>query len=203
MRKHMQTFQIAALLLVTSTIAAQSQTCEERFKTLLLEGNGDGPVKILAEQEIVGGMISKNWFYRAADGHWMSEMIEPSNMQWTLTYNNALYSSSDKGESWNKIRDVDSAQNATNAKAAMKQNAETVTNAKCSQDNFEDQTYDLIEGDYKTVAGFQSDNHHKYWVNPETGFIRKAFYHMKAEAFESKTTQLIEAASGLQLPTPK
>lgn len=193
---------LAASALVFLSSTAQAETCLDTFKMLLEKGNGDGPVKIHVTQEIVGGMTSTNYFYQAAPGHWMSEMIEPANMQWTLTYDNVMYSSADKGKSWTKVRDMDSAANAKAAKEQMQANLKTARDASCGEEELDGVLHETVEGHYSATGGFKTENQNKYWVNPQTGFIRKAFYHMKADNFESKTTQMIETANILDLPKP-
>ncbi|WP_319533149.1 hypothetical protein [uncultured Cohaesibacter sp.] len=191
------------LLVALSVVDARAEDCADRFKALLVSGNGDeGSVKIDVTQEIVGGMTSRNYSYQVAPDHWMTEMIEPAG-QWTLAYDNVMYSSIDEGKSWSKVREMDSDANAEASKKAMRESAETTTNAACGEEEFEGIAYQTVEADFVAKLGMEMQNHHKYWVHPETGFIRKAFYHMKAAQFESKTTQLIEKAPDLQLPTPK
>nr|WP_321445749.1 hypothetical protein [uncultured Cohaesibacter sp.] len=182
---------------------SHAQTCLDRFKMLLENGNGDDPVKIHVTQEIVGGMKSTNYFYQAKPGHWMSEMIEPATMPWTLTYDNVMYSSADQGKSWTKVREMDSAANAKAAKEQMQANLKTARDAACSEEELDGVMHTTIEGAYTAAGGFKTENQNKYWVNPNTGFIAKAFYHMKADNFESKTTQMIEAAPDLDLPKPQ
>lgn len=192
---------IAAALLASATaFPASAETCREHFVRLLVEGNGDGAVKIHVTQEIKGAPASQNWFYQQQPGHWMTEVIEPAGQPWVLTHDDVMYTSSDKGESWSKIRDLDSDPDA--ARAQIEENAQTARNEVCGNEELDGVAYDTVEADYDSLQGFKSENHHKYWVHPETGFIARAFYHLKSENFESMTTQLIEAAPDLDLPTP-
>ena len=160
---------IAKFILVLATSAlcllpatSHAQTCLDRFKMLLENGNGDDPVKIHVTQEIVGGMKSTNYFYQAKPGHWMSEMIEPATMPWTLTYNNVMYSSADQGKSWTKVREMDSAANAKAAKDQMQANLETARNATCSEEELDGVMHTTIEGTYTADGGFKTENQNKY-----------------------------------------
>lgn len=196
------------IALVTSLLSllpalAHADSCLDRFKMLLVKGNGDGAVKIHVTQEIVGGMTSTNYFYQSEPGHWMSEMIKPASMQWTLAYDDVMYSSADKGKSWTKVREMDSAANAKAAKEQMQANLQTARDASCGEEELDGVMHETVAGTYSASGSFKTENHHKYWVNSDTGSIAKAFYHMKADNFESKTTQMIEAAPDLDLPKPQ
>ncbi len=57
--------------------------------------------------------------------------------------------------------------------------------------------YEVIEADFDTLQNFKTENHFKYWVNPETRWIFKATYKMKGSGFESFTTQFPEAVPDL------
>jgi hypothetical protein len=201
LKQILQTVAVAALLTSTAQ-SAEADACEERFVRLLLDGNGNGPVKIHVTQEIKGAPVTENWFYQVSPGHWMTEMVTPADQPWVLTYDDAMYTSSDKGGTWTKLRDLDSDANADSAKANMMENAETARNAACGTEELDGVAYETVQADYDTLQNFKSENHHKYWVHPDTGFIAKAVYELKAENFESMTTQLIEAAPDLVLPTP-
>jgi hypothetical protein len=191
---------VAALLASAMALPASAETCRDRFVRLLVEGNGDGAVKIHVTQEIKGAPSSQNWFYQQEPGHWMTEVIEPAGQPWVLTHNDVMYTSADKGESWTKLRDFDSDPDA--ARAQMEESAQTAKNEVCGNEELDGVMFDTVEADYVSLQGFKSENHHKYWVHPDTGFIAKAVYHLKSENFESTTTQLIEAAPDLKLPTP-
>lgn len=192
---------IAAALLASAAVhPASAETCRDQFVRLLVEGNGDGAVKIHVTQEIKGAPASQNWFYQETPGHWMTEVVEPAGQPWVLTHDDVMYTSADKGESWTKLRDLDS--DGSGAKAQMEEDAQTARNEACGKEELDGVMFDTIEADYDSLQGFKSENHHKYWVHPETGFIARAVYHLKSESFESMTTQLIEAAPDLELPTP-
>lgn len=193
---------VTGMLAIIAVQPASAETCQETFVRLLVEGNGDGPVKIHATQEIKGAPASTNYFYQAAPGHWMTEMIEPANQPWVLAHDDVMYTSADKGKTWTKLRDMDSAGNEDQARKNLEENAATARNAACGTEQIDGATYDVVEADYDTLQNFKTENHNKYWVDPQSGFIARAIYEMKGQGFESVTTQLIEAAPGLELPTP-
>ena len=203
MKHILEAAAVAVLLTSVATRPATADACEERFVRLLVDGNDSGPVKIHVTQEIKGAPVTENWFYQVSPGHWMTEIITPAGQPWVLTYDDVMYTSPDKGETWTKLRDLNSDANADGAKADLMENAETARNAACGTDELDGVAYETVEADYDTLQNFKSENHHKYWVHPDTGFIAKAVYELKAESFESLTTQLIEAVPDLTLPTPE
>ena len=195
---------IAAIaIFIASTGSGFAETCHDKFVRLLIDGNEDGPVKIHAVQEIKGGMTSTNNFFQVSIGHWMTQMIEPANQPWTLAHNNVMYTSADEGKTWQKIRTMDSGQNKDASIKAQQENAETVKNAACGEEELDGVMHDTVEADFNILQNFKSENHYKYWVNRETGWISQATYDLKGQGFESFTTQVIESAPDLTLPTPE
>ena len=148
-------------------------------------------------------MKSENYHYSVGTDHWMTEMLKPSTMAWSLVYKNTMYTSPNKGKSWKKIRTLDSEQNKKDTTRNLVENAKTTHNAVCSEEELEGIMHDTVEADYKTLQAFKTDNHHKYWISRKTGRVTKAFYKMKGKGFESLTTQIIEPTPGLTLPTPE
>jgi hypothetical protein len=190
-------------LSMTGASTAQADACLDRFKSILINGNGDEPVKIHAIQAIKGAPETTNNFYMRGPDHWMTEMLDPAGQPWVLAYNNVMYTSADQGKSWTKLREMDSAQNKDAALEARKENAETAKNAACGQEELDGVTYDTVEADYRVVQALKTDNHNKYWLDTESGYIAKAIYHVKADNFESTITQTMEPAPDLTLPMPK
>ena len=193
----------AIVLIFVSALTAQAETCHEKFVRLMVDGNDDQPVKIHVVQESKGAKPSTNEFFLQTTGHWMTKMIDPANQPWVLTYNNTMYTSADEGKSWAKIRAVDSAQNAASGLRDRQENAQTVSNAVCGEEVLDGVAHDTVEADFKTLQNFKTENHYKYWVNRETGWISKATYQTKGEGYEGFTTQVIEPAPELSLPTPE
>ena len=83
------------------------------------------------------------------------------------------------------------------------ENAQTARNAICGEEDLDGTVRLVVEADYDTVSGFKTENHFKYWLDRETGFVVKSTYAMKGEGFESFTTQLVEKAPDLTLPDPE
>ena len=199
----MKQLMTAAAILLLTTQAGSAESCHDHFVRLMVGGNDVGPIKTHVTQEIKGAPASTNYFYQAAPGHWMTQMIKPANQGWVLAYNNTMYTSSDKGKSWKKIRTMDSAANAESGRKSRAESAKTVKNAQCAEEALEGVAHKVVEADFEGAQGMKTSNHYTYWVNAENGWISKAIYHVKSKSFESKTTQLVEPAPGLELPKPE
>ena len=132
----------------------------------------------------------------------MTKMVDPENQAWVLTHDNTMFTSTDKGQTWVKLRELDSEQNTETSKRNQAENAATTRDEVCGSEEINGVLHDTVAATYDTLQSFKAENHHKYWINPETGWIAKAYYHMKGSGFESKTTQLISKAPDLELPTP-
>lgn len=194
---------LAALAILFATAyPALAETCHEKFVRLMVGGNADEPVKIHVTQESKGAKPSENDFFQQSKGHWMTVMIEPANQPWVLTYNNTMFTSTNEGKSWQKIRTLDSEQNAENANKDRRENAKTVRNAACGEEVFDGIAHETVEADFNVVQTYKSENHYKYWVNKETGWISKAIYRTKSAGYEGTSTQIIVPAPDLSLPTP-
>ena len=200
----MKAFLAASLIVVASTGSGFAESCEESFVRLLVHGNGEaGPIKIHVTQQMKGAKPTMNWSYQIDTGHWMSEMIEPANGQWTLVYKDTMYSSGDKGKSWQKVRGLDSAQNTDDATRKREEDAKSARNIACGEEEIDGVVYGVVEGDYTSTVGMTLENHHKYWVARDTGWIARVSYKMSGNGFEITTLQRIEKAPDLTLPMPE
>ncbi len=191
----------AGLLLITGF--ASAETCEEKFIRLLVDGNGDGAVKIQVTQEIKGGMTSETEMLQAEQGHWLTKTISPANQPWILIYNDVMYTSADEGTTWSKLREMNSMHNAETARENRLADAQTTHDAVCGEEELDGVMIDTVEATYEVVQNFKSTNRNKYWLNRNTGMIVQVTYDLKADNFESFTTQKLEPAPGLELPKPE
>lgn len=192
---------LSILLLVGCIETAAAETCQEKFIRLFTDRNGKGPVKIHVTQEVKGGPTTKNYNYQTGTGDWMSEMIEPATMQWTLVRGDVMYSSSDQGKSWKKIREMEAAQQGS-ANNGLSETAKTVTNAACGNEDLNGAKHDTVEADY-AMPQMGTKYHEKFWVNPANGWISKSTLKTEHPSFQSFVTQLMEPAPDLKLPDPK
>ncbi|MEO1160327.1 MAG: hypothetical protein AAFW74_07690 [Pseudomonadota bacterium] len=197
-----RTFAASVILLATAQ-PGLADPCKEKFAQLMIHGNGGQPAIIHITSEPKGGQVSKNDFFFKATGHWMTVMTDPANQPITLAYENKMYTSSDDGKSWKKVRHMDSEKNRLENLKNQEANAKTIKNAACGEEMLDGVIHDTVEADFDTVQQHKSSNHYKYWVNRKTGWISKATYDSKSSGYESFTTQLLKMAPDLKLPMPE
>jgi hypothetical protein len=143
-------FALLIALAVTTPVAAE--TCLEKFRRLPVDRNETRPVKITVTQQVKGAPETRNINYQAAPGHWMTEMIEPANGQWTLVHDDVMFTSSDKGATWKKLRALDSANNADQLRRNMEEAAATVKDAACGTEAIDGVAHDTVEASYEIPA---------------------------------------------------
>ena len=192
----------ACAMLVVATLPAVAEPCAERFKRMLVERNDPGPVRIAVTQKVKGAPAMRSINHQASRGHWMTEMVEPANMQWTLVHDDRMFTSTDKGKTWAKLRTLDSAANAAQSRKNLEAAAATVKDAACATETVDGVTYDTVEGAYE-MAAHKTTHRDKYWIDPTTGWIARSESLTRMAGFESVVSQVIEKAPGLELPTPK
>lgn len=191
---------LAACLIALNMQPALAETCHEKFVRLYTERNEKGPTKITVTQEIKGAKPSTNYHYSDGTGDWMTEMVEPSNLPWSMVRGQAMYASYDKGKSWKKIRMLDAGHSPEVVAKQLAEAASTVKNAACGQEAIDGVMHETVEAQF--TSSFGSSHHDKYWIDPATGRITKSTGSTKQAGFESFVTQLIERVPDLKLPTP-
>ena len=192
----------AVLALALGARPAAADACLDRFVKILTDVSEKGPVKIHVTQQYKGAPATESVHYGLSSGHWMTEMVKPVNAPWALGYKGALYTSTDKGKTWKKARAMPMPTPEERMKA-LRENAKTARNTRCGTETLDGATYDTVEGDYTFQGNMKIEYHHKYWLDPQSGFIRKAVYTFRSRAISGHVTQLIEKAPGLTLPIPE
>ena len=190
-----------AALTLAFCVPAAAETCHEKFVRVYTDRNDKGPRKILLIQEIKGAKPTKNYNYSDGSGDWMTEMIEPPNAPWSMVRGNILYTSSDKGKTWKKIRTMDSGSSAEAVAKKLAAAAATVKNAVCAEEELDGAMHETVEADYEQPA-FNTSHHDKFWIDPQSGWITKSVGRTSQAGFESLVTQTIEKTPDLKLPTP-
>ena len=87
--------------------------------------------------------------------------------------------------------------------ANLKENAKTVKNATCGEEELDGVMHDTVEAEFEATHGYKAQNHYKFWINQKTGWMTKAVYDSKTKSSSSITTQTMEAVPDLTLPMPK
>lgn len=189
-------------LLAVTTQAALADPCRDRFTELYLQLDQGVPTKAAVTTAFKGAPESKNDFLYLGQDHYMTVPTSPAG-PWVLGYGNALYQSADEGKTWDKIREMETGQNADKARADKETNAETIRNAACSAEDLDGEPVEVVAADITVSQGMVTENRYTYWVRKSDNFIVKAVYDTKAPNFEMVTTQEIEKAPGLTLPAPE
>lgn len=180
---------------------ALAETCEETFVRVFTDRAPKGPIKIHITQQMKGAKPTRNINYQTGTGDWMTEMVDPANMPWTLVTGDVMYVSSDKGQSWKKLRAVDTAQNTQGMLDDMKAAANAARNVTCGQEEVDGVAYTTVQADY-ALPKLKSEHTDKFWINAETGWLAKSETLTRMSGIEVTATQVIEKAPGLTLPTP-
>ncbi len=198
----MKTALMTCSLLAATTQAALADSCQDRFTELYLQLDQGVPIKAEVTSVFTGYPPTKNDFYYIGPDHYMTVPTSPAGPR-VVGYNNVLFQSSDEGASWVKVREMDTSQNADKALDDKRTNAKTIRNAVCADEELNGEPVSTIAADITITQGSGSENRYTYWVRQSDDFIVKAVYDSKSEDFESLTTQVIEKAPDLVLPTPE
>jgi len=198
----MKTILMTLGLLAATSQAAFADACTDRFTELYLQLDQETPTRTAATTAFKGAPPSTNEFLYLGPDHYMTVPTSPAG-PWVLGYKNVLYQSADEGKSWEKIREMDTSQNADKANADKRANAETIRNAVCGEDDLNGEAVEVVAADITVSQGMVTENRYTYWVRHSDGFIVRAVYDTKAPNFEMMTTQEIEKAPGLTLPAPE
>jgi hypothetical protein len=203
----MRHFVFAGALLALFAVPAHADdaACVERFKQLLVDGNpGKGPAKAHITQSF-GTMNTENNFYSlgagSADG--MMEPVKGMGDQQVLFRKGKMYVSTDKGKSWTFVREMDKGSSPESVKEKMKADADTATDVSCGTEALDGVDHETVEGTYVASTAQGAMITAKYWVNPETGWMRKAVTTGMMGGTQSVTTQMIEPMPDLTLPDPE
>lgn len=200
MQKNFSTFWVG-LALVAFPSMASAETCEEKFTRLLVEGNGEGPVKLIATQGMKGGMKTVNEFRMDGEGNWITEMIDPPTMPWSMVRDDVMYTSADQGESWTKVREVESEANSENARAALRADASTARDVSCSSETMDGGIVETVSGTYtsSTLQGAEVTN---AWFLTADGWIARHTSFIKAPSYEMEIEQVLEQVESVEIPSP-
>ena len=197
----MKSILVSLGLLAVTSQPALADACQDRFTELYLQLDQGVPTKAAVTTAFKGAPESKNDFLYLGQDHYMTVPTSPSG-PWVLGYGNALYQSADEGKTWDKIREMETDQNADKMRADKLTNAETIRNAACGEEVLDGEPVEVVAADITVSQGMVTENRYTYRVRKSDGFIVKAVYDTKAPNFEMVTTQEIEKAPGLTLPAP-
>lgn len=181
---------------------ARADDCTDRFAELLVEGNGDVPVTITLRQRFKGAPETVNEFRADGEGNWITEMIDPPSMPWSMVRDDVMYTSSDQGKSWTKLREVDSAADSENARAMLRQDAATVRDTACGEEEIDGVSHEKVEGTYISSMLQGAEVTNVYWVNSD-GWISRHTSRVVSSSFEMETEQVMVPGLKAEVPVPE
>jgi hypothetical protein len=191
---------VAALLALTAATPLAAETCTEKFQRILVERNPPRAVKIT--HKVKGAPATRNINWQAGPRPLDDGNARARHDAWTLVAGGVMYTSSDKGKTWNKVRTMDSGANADQYRRILEAAAATVKDAACGSEEIDGVPHETIEASY-AIPAYKTEHLDKYWIDPKTGRIPRLESITRMSGFESTTTQVIEKAPGLALPKPE
>jgi hypothetical protein len=206
----MRLAQLAGIVMLTSVATlsmqtpAQSETCEEKFARLEIDGNDDNtPVRITITSETPGGQVTKNYHYSDANRDGMTEMIDPADMAWSLFVGNDMYSSNDKGKTWSHMNTWDKEKSTADMKTGMRNDMATASGIACGEEELDGTLFETVEGSYGSSMLQGAKTWSKFWVSQSNGKIVRKDGITESAGGQYKSTQIIEPWPDFVLPNPK
>ena len=193
---------VCAVTMLAALGGAKADACRETFVKALINPPQKGAHKSHISTVAAGQKPMLNIHYGAANGDWMSEMIDPPTMPWSLAVGKVLYASYDKGKSWKKMRDLnDPGHSPDAARKQAEETASTVANAVCDAEEIDGRPHDRIAADL-AYPGMNATVRQTLWLDRETRKVRRAHQIIRASGFETVMTENIEYLKELTLPKP-
>ena len=195
---------VTALVLMASARPGLAEDCGEKLSRLLIEWlEPRAPATAMMTVETKGQPTTRNEFMHLDWDKYMVKTVEPAGGPWYLTLDGTTWQSGDGGQSWTKAYSFDKDDTRAKGNEMVKQQASTVANAVCSEEDLGGVMHETIEADMTNTTNMVFQIHAKYWINPDNGFVTKTTMRMTAENFENFTTQEWTAAPDLTLPSPQ
>ena len=165
------------------------------------EGNTPGTAYMV--NEITGQDVTEHEFLFADWDHYLFKPVVPAGGAWLLTYDGTTYQSTDEGATWVKAYSFDKDETHRINSESVKEQASTVRNAVCGEEDVDGIMHETIEADFSNLTPSRFELHNKYWINSETGYVTRSISHTMMEGFDSIGTQNWVPAPGLTLPIPE
>lgn len=195
------TFCIGGALLgpVQTAIA---DTCLEAFVQAWTKPRpSTGFVKIHITSQIAGQKPTSNYnISDLATGDWLTQMIDPPNMPWSMAMGKAMYVSNDKGKSWKKVRDLEEGHSPEAVRRQVAENMKSAKNAKCGTEEINGLPHETVEAEYIAQGNILMKD--KSWLHPKTKGIVKSESLMRQGKFEIKNIQVVVYLTEFNFPKP-
>jgi hypothetical protein len=201
MRGVLMTFCIGGVLLGPVQTAVADACLEAFVQAWTKPRPATGFVKIHITSQIAGQKPTMNYnISDLATGDWLTQMIDPPNMPWSMALGKSMYVSNDKGKSWRKDRDLEEAHSLEAVRKQVAENMKTAKNAKCGTEDLNGVPHATVEAEYIAQGNiFMND---KSWLHPQTNHIVKSESVMRQGKFEIKNIQIVEYLTEFTFPKP-
>jgi hypothetical protein len=143
-----------------------------------------------------------NYHFSNGSGDWLTQVIDPPGMPWSLAVGDVLYASSDKGKTWKKVRELNDP--GHDPEVVLKQQADVARSAQniaCGFEEIDGVRLEKFEGDL-VYPQMNMTTRQTLWIHPATRQAVKTFSVMRMSGMETAVTQSIEYLSDLTLPKP-
>jgi hypothetical protein len=189
-------------LLAFSAQSARADACRDAFMKVKTISKPAMASKSRIISLTQGQQPNTTHHFSNGAGDWMTQGVNQPNTPWSLEVGKVLYSSSDRGKTWKKERDMNDA--GHDPEAVRKQVADAsaaATNLICGSEEMDGLRHETFEADI-AFPQMNMTTREKLWLHPETGRVVKAHTIMRTGGMEITTTQFIEYLSELTLPKP-
>jgi hypothetical protein len=198
----------AGLIVLVLGIAAASGTaiaddCKAAFVKVMTDRGQAGASRSHFTTVTPGQKPMINITHKAPNGDWMTEMVEPAGIPWSLGVGTVLYASTDKGRSWKKVRDM--TEPGHDPEAVRRDVADAVaaaTNVVCGAEDLGGARHEKLEADV-VYPKMGMAVRQALWVHPETRRVMKSWQRLRMGGTETELTELIEHLTELTLPRPQ
>lgn len=198
----MKSILILSSLFVSLATSAKAENCLEHFVNLFANPQHSMPTKSFNTTLINGGNEQKTNVFSKGKDHMLTQALVPP-APWTLIYNKHIFISNDKGTTWQKIRTMSEPKLDDAAKLAKAKAIAKFGNAVCGEEVYRSQKASTVQADLDITPNASSKTTVKYWLDAQSGFPTKITSHTIAGESKILTTQIIEEAPDLELPTPE
>lgn len=143
-----------------------------------------------------------NLHFSNGSGDWMSQVLDPPSIPWSLQIDSVLYASSDKGTSWKRVREMNDPEHKP--EVILKQQEEAARAARnltCGFEDIDGIRHEKFEADL-VYPQMNMATRQTLWVHPDLRRTTKAHSIMRMPGMETAVTQIIEYLPGLILPKP-
>jgi len=193
-------FRLIVVVLIFVAPVAQADECDSLFLRLMTEGNPEVPVVIEVTQSFNGAPPTVTRHSADASGDWLSEVIEPASLPWSMQRGEVMYSSSDGGLTWSELGRF-TAEQRDAARETLRQEADTRHDVTCSTDTRESVEYQLVEGRYTANSQQDAQMFLRYWLETD-GWIARHEMQVRAAAYDLDVTQVLRRVDQVVLPQP-